>query len=305
MLWRAGMNSRLLLTPALTWLALLFVAPLLMVLAASFATRGLPLEWVFSWEAWRSVLEPPVLKVLTRTLWFSLLTTAGALFLGAPLAWFIARRPVKSRRVLLALVLLPLIANSLVLAYAWMSLLARDGLAGRALLSLGILPQGEQILFTGTASLLGMIYYYLPFMVYPISMALEKMDWRLVEAAADLGAGGRQSLRFIVLPLRRFGGRGALRVGHLVPQLPLDGTGAVAVVHFQTVALLFQRLVGLYELLRHCHPKEAAPAIVHFFLHEIVRRGVPQVERNRRVEAGDFRPPHRGRLGGVVVNSFG
>ena len=195
------MNSRRLLTPALLWLALLFLAPLCMVLAASFAQRGTPLEWAFSLEAWRSVLEPPVMKVLVRTLWFSLLTTAGALLLGAPLAWFIARRPVKSRRVLLGLVLLPLIANSLVLAYAWMSLLARDGLAGRALISLGVLPQGEQILFTGTASLLGMIYYYLPFMVYPICMALEKMDWRLVEAAADLGASGRQSLRHIVLPL--------------------------------------------------------------------------------------------------------
>ena len=195
------MNPRLLLAPALGWLAALFVLPLLMVLAASFAERGTPLEWAFSLEAWRSMLESPVLKVLARTLWFSLLTMAGALLLGAPLAWFIARRPVKTRRVLLGLVLLPLIANSLVLAYAWMSLLARDGLAGRALISLGILPEGEQILYTGAASLLGMVYYYLPFMVYPICMALEKMDWRLVEAAADLGASGRQSLRWVVLPL--------------------------------------------------------------------------------------------------------
>ena len=195
------MTPRLLLSPALTWLAVLFVAPLLMVLAASFATRGMPLDWTFSLEAWRSVLEPQVLKVLGRTLWFSLLTMAGTLLLGAPLAWFIARRTVKLRRLLLGLVLLPLIANSLVLVYAWMNLLDRRGLVGRALISLGVVPEGGKILYTGAASLLGMIYYYLPFMVYPICMALEKMDWRLVEAAADLGASGRQSLRHIVLPL--------------------------------------------------------------------------------------------------------
>jgi spermidine/putrescine transport system permease protein len=195
------MNPRLLLAPAMSWLLLLFAAPLVLVLAASFAQRGTPLDWAFSLEAWRSVVEPPVLKVLARTLWFSILTTVGTLLLGAPLAWFIARRPVKMRRALLALVLLPLVANSLVIVYAWMNLLSRDGLAGRALTSLGVVPQGEQILYTGTASLLGMIYYYLPFMVYPVYAALEKMDWRLVEAAADLGAGGRQSLRHIVLPL--------------------------------------------------------------------------------------------------------
>ena len=194
------MTPRLLLSPALTWLAVLFVAPLLMVLAASLATRGMPLDWTFSLEAWRSVLEPQVMKVLGRTLWFSLLTMAGTLLLGAPLAWFIARRTVKLRRLLLGLVLLPLIANSLVLVYAWMNLLDRQGLVGRALISLGMVPEGGQILYTGAASLLGMIYYYLPFMVYPICMALEKMDWRLVEAAADLGATGRQSLRHIVLP---------------------------------------------------------------------------------------------------------
>jgi spermidine/putrescine transport system permease protein len=195
------MNGRRLMAPALAWLAVLFAAPLVMVFAASFAQRGLPLQWVFSLDAWRSVLEPPVLKVLARTLWFALLTTAATLVLGAPLGWFIVRRTVRIRRLLLALVLLPLVANSLVIVYSWMNLLARDGLVGRALIALSIVPEGGQILYTGTASLLGMVYYYLPFMVYPICIALEKMDWRLVEAAADLGASGRQSLRWVVLPL--------------------------------------------------------------------------------------------------------
>ena len=195
------MNPRLLMAPALGWFAVLFAAPLVMVFAASFAQRGLPLEWVFSLEAWRSVLDPAVLKVIGRTLWFAFLTTMATLLIGAPLAWFIIRRSLRMRRLLLAMVLLPLVANSLVIVYSWMNLLARDGLVGRALISMGILPEGGQILFTGTASLLGMVYYFLPFMVYPVFMALEKMDWRLVEAAADLGASGRQSLRLVVLPL--------------------------------------------------------------------------------------------------------
>ena len=190
-----------LLTPAVTWLVLWFAGPLVLVVAASLASRGEPMAWVFSTAAWRGVADPAVLRVLGRTLTMALLTALGTLAAGVPMAWLIVRSRPRVGRLLLGLVLLPLAANSLVLVYAWMSLLARDGLLGSVLAWAGLVPEGGQWLYTPGASLLGMIYYYLPFMVYPVVAALGRMDWRLVEAAADLGASGVQTLRHVVLPL--------------------------------------------------------------------------------------------------------
>lgn len=195
------MKPRLFLAPALSWLALWFAAPLLMTVAASFAQRGQPIVWSFSPDAWRSLLDPGVLKVLTRTLIMAALTTLGTLAAGLPTAWLINRSAPRTGRTLLALVMLPLAANSLVLVYSWMSLLARDGLAGRALAALHLVPEGGQWLYSPAASLLGMIYYFLPFMVWPVVTALARTDPKLIEAAADLGAPPRAILRHIILPL--------------------------------------------------------------------------------------------------------
>jgi spermidine/putrescine transport system permease protein len=195
------MKPRLLLAPALSWLALWFAAPLLMTVAASFAQRGQPIVWSFSPDAWRSLLDPGVLKVLTRTLIMAALTTLGTLAAGLPIAWLINRSSPRTGRTILALVMLPLAANSLVLVYSWMSLLARDGLAGRALAALHLVPEGGQWLYSPAASLLGMIYYFLPFMVWPVVSALARTDPKLIEAAADLGAPPRAILRHIILPL--------------------------------------------------------------------------------------------------------
>ena len=191
----------LLLTPALLWLGVFFAVPLALVAAASFATRGTPLEWTASLDGWRETFRPSLLRIFGRTLLFSAVTTLACLVMGVPLAWFIVRRGPRVRQLCYALVLIPLVANSLVLVYAWMNLLRSGGAVGSTLISLGLMPKGQQLLYTGWASLLGMVYYYLPFMVYPVYTSLEKMDWRLVEASADLGAGARQTLRHVVLPL--------------------------------------------------------------------------------------------------------
>lgn len=197
----AGRRARLPLAPALAWLTAFFLLPLALTAAASFATRSAPLDWRFSLEGWREVFSPGVARVFWRTLGFAVATTLFCLVIGAPLAWFITRRGPRLRRLLYALVLLPLAANSLILAYAWMNLLRSGGVVGRVLNALGLLADGEQILYTGAASLTGMVYCYLPFMVYPVCASLDKIDRRLLEASADLGASGWQTLRHVVLPL--------------------------------------------------------------------------------------------------------
>jgi len=213
----------LLLLPALAWLALFFVVPLGLTGAAAFATRGDPLEWRFSTEAWSELARDGVaterrddgeggsewrfkneaLAVGWRTFWVSLATTLGTLLLGFPAALFIVRRSDRWRRLLYGMVMLPLVANSLILAYAWVTLLRRDGLVEKFLRTLGVLGEDSSLglIYTPAAVVVGMVYWYLPFMIYPVYSSLEKLDWRLLEAAADLGAGAWQRLVHVLVPL--------------------------------------------------------------------------------------------------------
>jgi spermidine/putrescine transport system permease protein len=213
----------LLLLPALAWLALFFVVPLGLTGAAAFATRGDPLEWRFSTEAWSELARDGVaterrddgeggsewrfkneaLAVGWRTFWVSLATTFGTLLLGFPAALFIVRRSDRWRRLLYGMVMLPLVANSLILAYAWVTLLRRDGLVEKFLRTLGVLGEDSSLglIYTPAAVVVGMVYWYLPFMIYPVYSSLEKLDWRLLEAAADLGAGAWQRLVHVLVPL--------------------------------------------------------------------------------------------------------
>ncbi|MFN0126558.1 MAG: ABC transporter permease [Verrucomicrobiales bacterium] len=217
----------LLLVPALAWLVVFFLVPLGMTGAAAFATRGDPIEWQASTQAWSELAKDGLateqrddgeggnrwrfkneaLSVGWRTFWVSLATTLASLLLGFPVALFIVRRSERWRRLLYGLVMLPLVANSLILAYAWVTLLRRDGLIEKALRTLGALSEDGSlgIIYTPAALVIGMVYWYLPFMIYPIYGSLEKLDWRLLEAAADLGAGAWQRFIHILLPLIRPG----------------------------------------------------------------------------------------------------
>ncbi len=208
----------LLLAPALLWLLAFFVAPLGLTGAASFATRADPLEWQFSTESWHQLAEGgfatestdegwafrnEALSVGWRTLGVALATTAGTIALGFPVALFIVRRSPRWRRLLYGLVMIPLVANSLILAYAWVTLLRRDGLVEKFLRTLGLMGEDGSlgIIYTPWAVVIGMAYWYLPFMVYPVYGSLEKLDWRLLDAAADLGANRWQRFRLVLLPL--------------------------------------------------------------------------------------------------------
>jgi spermidine/putrescine transport system permease protein len=125
------------------------------------------------------------------------------LLIGYPLAYFIAQRRPRVRTLLYFLTLVPLWTNSLVLIYAWMVLLRVDGVVDRAARVLGWLATDTSLnwLYTPGAVIVGLVYWYLPFMVYPIYGSLEKFDWRLFEAAQDLGASRVAAFCRVLLPL--------------------------------------------------------------------------------------------------------
>jgi spermidine/putrescine transport system permease protein len=125
------------------------------------------------------------------------------LIIGYPLAYFIVQQRGALRTWLHFLTILPLWANSLVLIYAWMVLLRVDGIMDQTARLLGWLGTHDSLnwLYTPGAVLVGMVYWYLPFMVYPVYTSLEKFDRRLFEAAQDLGASRVTAFFAVLLPL--------------------------------------------------------------------------------------------------------
>lgn len=132
-------------------------------------------------------------------------TTVFCLILGYPFAYFLARAPAHVRPVLLMLVMLPFWTSFLLRVYAWKGILADQGILNSLLLSLGLINEPLQMLYTDVSMLVGMTYVYLPFMVLPVYATLVKLDLRLLEAAYDLGASPWKAFWLVTVPLSRSG----------------------------------------------------------------------------------------------------
>ena len=136
---------------------------------------------------------------LVYSLWMAFKCTAICLLLGYPAALFMADRNMKLGPTLVVLFIIPMWMNFLLRTIAWMSLLEDNGLINTFLKWLGF--NGVQLMYNSNAVLLGMVYNFLPFMVFPIYTVLNKMDYRLSEAAADLGCNSYQTLYKVIMPL--------------------------------------------------------------------------------------------------------
>jgi spermidine/putrescine transport system permease protein len=166
------------------------------------------------------VLNTDYLAIFVRSFVLAVLAVVITLAIGLPVALYIALQEPRRRNLLLLLVTIPFWVNLLVRSYAWILLLRNGGLVEQGLTALGFGLDGLNVLYTPLAVAIGLVYAYLPFMVLPIYASLEKMDWRLVEAAFDLGARRWQAIRLIVLPLAMPG----IVAGCLLVFVPALGT---------------------------------------------------------------------------------
>jgi spermidine/putrescine transport system permease protein len=191
------------LVPPAVWLGLFAFLPLGIVVAISLTQRGSPMTWEFTLTNYARLADPLLLTIVARSVWMACVTTALCLLIGYPLAYFIVQRRPRVRTLLYFLTLVPLWTNSLVLIYAWMVLLRVDGVVDRAARVLGWVANDASLnwLYTPGAVIVGLVYWYMPFMVYPIYGSLEKFDWRLFEAAQDLGASRVAAFCRVLLPL--------------------------------------------------------------------------------------------------------
>ena len=141
------------------------------------------------------------LSIFWRSVKLSLLTTLAAFIVGFPTAYFMATRPPGRRDLWLFLITVPFWTNLLIRTFAILEVIRNEGIINNVLIWSGIIDEPLRILFTDTAIMIGMVYVYLPLMVLPIYAAMEKFDFRLVEAGYDLYATRFQVLRRIIFPI--------------------------------------------------------------------------------------------------------
>jgi putative spermidine/putrescine transport system permease protein len=187
----------LLVLPALCFLGVVFLLPLLLLLWSSI--RG---EGSFSLNGYARVLGDAYYRqVMLQSLQLGLITTGGALLLGYPAAFALARARGYAQVMLFALVFLPLTVSIIVKSFGWGIVLRRDGILNWAMENLGLIERPVRMIFTEGALYAGMINVFLPFMVLPIFSVVRMMDQRLPEAAATLGASPWFRFTRVTLPL--------------------------------------------------------------------------------------------------------
>ncbi len=147
------------------------------------------------------VFNTDYLSIFSRSFQLALVTTLLTLLVAFPVAFYIALQTPKHRTWLMLLITIPFWTNLLVRTYAWILLLRNGGLIDSSLHGLGIVNSPINLMYTPIAVQIGLVYAFLPFMVLPIYTSLEKLDWRLLEAAYDLYANRWQTMRRIVIPL--------------------------------------------------------------------------------------------------------
>ena len=193
----------LLFAPLAAWLLLFVVAPTALLVVISFCERDFigRVVYHFTWANYLRAFDPVYAHILLRSIGYAALTTIACLLAGYPLAYFIARTGPRARRYLIVLVMIPFWTSFLIRTYAWITILAHDGLLNGLLVAARVFAEPADLLYTPGAVVLGLIHNYLPFAVLPIYASVEKLDRSLVEAAYDLGAGPWRAFRDVTLPL--------------------------------------------------------------------------------------------------------
>jgi putrescine transport system permease protein len=208
------------------WLVVFFLLPFLILLYISFVDMGsdihpfkpiwdsttglLKLKYENYWSIFRSnedgaLFQTIYIEAYLRSIWYALCTAVLCLGIGYPFAYFIARSAPSVRPALLMMVMLPFWTSFLLRVYAWKGILADQGVVNQLLMALGLINEPIQMLYTNVSMLVGMTYVYLPFMVLPLYANLVKMDFRLLEAAYDLGTTPFRAFWLVTVPLSKAG----------------------------------------------------------------------------------------------------
>ena len=266
-----------------TWLIVFFLLPFLILLYISFVDQGesinpfkpiwdpatgiLSLKYENYWTIFRDGAAGELFKTIyieayLRSIWYALLTAVLCLLFGYPFAYFIARSTPSVRPALLMMVMLPFWTSFLLRVYAWKGILADQGIINQLLMGLGITSEPIQLLYTNVSMLVGMTYVYLPFMILPLYANLVKMDFRLLEAAYDLGTSPFKAFWLVTVPLSKAG----IVAGFMLVFIPAVGEFVIPSLLGGPENIMIGRVVWDEMFTSNNWPRASALAVVMILL---------------------------------------
>jgi len=200
---RERLTTFIMQAPLTIWTILFILAPFCLLAYMSFMTKG-PLgivQYTPTIENYKEIFNPVYADVIKQSLVVAGWTTLLTVLMGYPLSNFIAKVRAKTASLLTVFLMLPLWVSGLVVLYSFVILLNNSGLINTFLMNIGLIKEPLQLLYNNFATVVGMIYMFLPFAVLPMYSSIEKLDRGLIEASKDLGAGPVKTFFNVTLPL--------------------------------------------------------------------------------------------------------
>jgi spermidine/putrescine transport system permease protein len=273
---RRGFRARLghgvhhlLALPSVGWTALFFLAPLGLLVLYSFGTQNLltfqvQFGWTFS--NYTGIFQSLYIKPILRSFELSLFATLACLVIGFPVAYSIARARRRSQAILLLMVMIPFWTSFVVRTYGIFNLVSDNGPIYQLLHAVGLVHGYIHVLFTPVGVGIGIVYSYLPLMILPLFVSLERIDSALLEAAHDLGATPVRTFRRVVLPLAVPG----IFAGCILVAIPATGEYVIPVILGGGKTLMFGNVVSDQFLNLGDYPFGAAMSVALTFALLIV-----------------------------------
>ncbi len=191
------------LLPIYAFTIMFVIFPLIYMIALSFMTRAEVWGFVteFTFNNYRKITEPLYLNTFVSSLKLAFLSTACIILLGYPFGYYMGKLSDVWKKRVSMLLMIPFWTSSLIRLYGWIIIFRSNGVLDMLLIKMHMTEEPLKLLYSYPAVVVGMVYALLPMMIFSIFSSVEKMDWSLVEAARDMGAGSTKAFLTITLPL--------------------------------------------------------------------------------------------------------
>ena len=190
-------GSYLLFSPCIVFVAYFMIVPLVETIIPTFTDTK---DGMFS--AYKEFFtDSYMMSIFLRTIKISVISSVICMIIGVPVSYYISRVSKKIRGLFIALTVFPILTNSVVRSFAWMSILGKSGIINNLLMKLNIINEPLSLLYTEGAIIVGTVYIFLPLMIISLVGVMENIDNDLLEAAESLGSNKLKSFFKVVFPL--------------------------------------------------------------------------------------------------------
>ena len=200
---KPGIEKVLFTVPVIIYSFLLILLPLLYVLLISFYKSDSygGMIHIFTLSNYYEIFNSTYINIFLKSISIALITTIICLCISYPFAIALMDKKETTRNLIIKLVMVPLLMNSLIRTYGWITLLRKNGIINSALIGTGIINDPLSLMYNNIGIIIGMVYTLLPFMILPVYSAVSKVDKNLIEASYDLGASKIKTFTKVYLPL--------------------------------------------------------------------------------------------------------